>query len=264
MTSCNEMIVEPDFLDHWKTRLLVKLTGDEAAPLMLLRLWGHCQYRKDWRFTGMNGETLSAICRSKIDGTQLLNVLNQSGFIEINGKVTVVHDWDVSNRTLVSAWRNGRFGGRPKKTQRKPDGNRPVTGREPDDHSINHSLSVLKEGVRGRFQQWVQIRKAMGKKPKDWSSMFLEQAEWLSKFSEADQIEILSASIRNNWQGLRAPARSGNNHRSMSAFEIEKRKGAIGEEITKIFKRNGSKRVPGDGIDELKRRRDELQQELVK
>jgi len=78
-----------------------------------------------------------------------------------------------------------------------------VTG--DDSPSASAYISVLKEGVRGRFEQWVKVRKAMGKKPKDWDSMFYEQAEWLSQFSEADQIEVLSASIRNNWQGLHPP-----------------------------------------------------------
>ena len=52
--------------------------------------------------------------------------------------------------------------------------------------------------------------------------------------------------------------------RQMSAFEIEKRCGAIGEEINKIFRQNGNKRVEGDGIDELKNRRDELKRMLTK
>src|SRR4029077_1663246 len=51
--------------------------------------------------------------------------------------------------------------------------------------------------------------------------------------------------------------------RSMSAFEIEKRKAAISEEINKIFKSNGSKRVEGDGIDALKKLRDTLQRRLT-
>jgi len=56
---------------------------------------------------------------------------------------------------------------------------------------------------------------------------------------------------------------SPNGQRQMSAFEIEKRITAINSEINTIFKRNG-KRMEGDGIDALKKRRDELQKELVK
>ena len=70
--------------------------------------------------------------------------------------------------------------------------------------------AFLKEGVRGRFSEWVQVRMAMGKKPKDWDKMFSEQAKWLTQFSESDQLEILSASIRNNWQGLFPPKNQKN------------------------------------------------------
>ncbi len=41
------MIIDPDFPDHWKTRMLVgALNNDETAPVYLLRLWGHCQNRR--------------------------------------------------------------------------------------------------------------------------------------------------------------------------------------------------------------------------
>lgn len=203
------VIVEPDFLDHWKTRMLVELTKDEAAPLMLLRLWGLCQSRKDWRFRDLNGQTLAAICRSKLDGNLLLNVLRECGFIETNGQVTVVHDWDVSNARLVSAWKNGLKGGRPRKPMgslgfkhRKPKTN----PSEPIHLSSLSYLSVLStERVRERFKEWIPFRQAQGKAPKNWDAMFTEQCKWLRQFSEADQLEILSASIRNNWQGLFEP-----------------------------------------------------------
>ncbi len=76
--------------------------------------------------------------------------------------------------------------------------------------SISAYLSVLKsERVRERFKEWIPIRKAMGKKPKDWDKMFSEQCKFLSQFTEADQIESISASIRNNWQGLFPPNKNG-------------------------------------------------------
>lgn len=77
-----------------------------------------------------------------------------------------------------------------------------------------------------------------------------------------------------DWQAtVRAWKRSGGifpsqktvqkNSRQMSAFEIQTRIGKITEEINAKFKANGSKRVEGDGIDELKRRRNELQKSLL-
>lgn len=40
------------------------------------------------------------------------------------------------------------------------------------------------------------------KKPNNWAVLFNEQIEWLSQFSEQKVFDILSASIRNGWQGL--------------------------------------------------------------
>jgi len=127
-----------------------------------------------------------------------------------------------------------------------------------------NAVKQLSKTTYDKFKEWQEVRRAMGRKPKDWNAMFAEQVKWLKQFSEVEQIEILSASIRNNWQGLFAPKTGGNGSRSMSAFEVEKRKTAISDEINRIFKRNGSKRVEGDGIDELKKRRDELQRSLTK
>jgi len=136
--------------------------------------------------------------------------------------------------------------------------------REDSCSTLLNAVKVLSKTSYAKFKEWQEVRRAMGRKPKDWNAMFAEQVKWLCQFSEAEQIEILSASIRNNWQGLFAPKTGGNGSRSMSAFEVEKRKTAISDEINRIFKRNGSKRVEGDGIDELKKRRDELQRSLTK
>ena len=278
------MIVEPDFLTHWKTRELVRITEDPAAPLILIRLWAHCHYRKTSRFLNLPDVALAGICGWQKNPPELRAILLELGLIEQKGDYLIVHDWAETNRMLVSAWINGAKGGRPrlsKSPMRKPTGKptgkpNPESGEpvgKPDRRSgepvgepvlSNLSyLSVLVEGVRGRFQEWVKVRKVMGKKPKDWEAMFSEQAEWLSGFSESDQIEILSASIRNNWQGLFPPKQQANHKRTMSAFEIEKRMAAINDEINKIWKRNGGKRVPDDGIDELKKRRLELHHQLV-
>ncbi len=92
--------------------------------------------------------------------------------------------------------------------------------------SVYDYLSVLKsERVRERFKEWIPIRKAMGRKPKDWDAMFSEQCRWLSQFNEADQIESISASIRNNWQGLQPPKeRRGNGARPDAPKLIDKSK----------------------------------------
>lgn len=65
----------------------------------------------------------------------------------------------------------------------------------------------------------------MGKKPKNWDKMFDKQCQWLTQFNEADQIEIIDQSIRNNWQGLFEPKRdkSDKNKRPTAMSELDKR-----------------------------------------
>lgn len=118
------MIVEPDFPDHWKTQLLIQLTGSPAAPLMVIRLWAHCQQRKAWEFQDMSDAALAAVCRWQGEPALARKHLTDAGFIDRASEpgVVIVHQWDEVNATLVRNWINGPKGGRPK-TQREPSEN---------------------------------------------------------------------------------------------------------------------------------------------
>lgn len=135
------MIVHPDFLDHWKTKKLIELTNnDPSAPLLMLRLWGYCQVQKQSEFD--KTPNLSAICRSQLSTSRLLDMMLECHFVRTDGDRFIVHDWERCNRMLRSAWDNGKRGGHHKK--REPTGSystdkirkdkvgyRPVTGRMP-------------------------------------------------------------------------------------------------------------------------------------
>jgi hypothetical protein len=60
-----------------------------------------------------------------------------------------------------------------------------------------------------QWQIWMNARRAH-KKPKNWAVMFNEQIDWLTQFQEPAAFEVLSASIRNGWQGLFEPKNYGN------------------------------------------------------
>lgn len=155
------MIVEPDFLNHWKTRTFVaavmgycktqwkptenpNVTQWETQPFptdgpvgILLRLWAHCQQRKASRFDKMTPLTLAAICEWQGDPEWLMETLEEVGFVDREGSQVVAHDWDEANAKLVRNWRNGMKGGRPKnepknpkETQAKPKRNREEKRRE--------------------------------------------------------------------------------------------------------------------------------------
>lgn len=110
------MIVDTDFPDHWKTRLLVDLLGgDEAAPVYVLRLWAHCQTRRKWVFSELSPASIKTICRYPGPAEKLLAGLIDSKFLRRDHQNTLhVHEWDHYNAQIISKWDNGSKGGRPK------------------------------------------------------------------------------------------------------------------------------------------------------
>lgn len=65
---------------------------------------------------------------------------------------------------------------------------------------------------RSLFADWMECRKSQGKKPKNWNLMFQKQLDWLADFGEKVAAEVVSKSIRNNYQGLCEPdGRGGKN-----------------------------------------------------
>ena len=141
------MIVHPDFLDHWKTQLLFQLTGDKASPLLVLRLWAHCQQRRQDVFHNMTPQVLKAVCRWEGDPAQLQKALADSGFIEINGPIVTVHQWAQVNAALVVSWENGKKGGRPPKTRHKPSGNPSQTDKRGEEHRQEYESLSHEEGI---------------------------------------------------------------------------------------------------------------------
>lgn len=115
------MIVDPDFPDHWKTRMLVDLLGgDEAAPVYLIRLWAHCQNRRIATFENLPHAALKALCRYPGHSNKLESALATSGFVRREGAFLHVLAWEEYNASLIANWSNGKKGGRPKKPPAQP------------------------------------------------------------------------------------------------------------------------------------------------
>ena len=101
------MIVETDFLNHWKTRALVNAVG-ESAYRCLLALWAHCQTRKAWEFQ-VNPLMLSGICAFEGDAEKLWDAMLKLEWIvpESDPGWYQVHDWGEINSALVGRWCGG-------------------------------------------------------------------------------------------------------------------------------------------------------------
>ncbi len=141
-----------------------------------------------------------------------------------------------------------------------------VSGRKPAQSlSLSDSLSACKRRPKD-LSEAVQYARSKGISAEDAEAFFdsMEAGGWTRNGNALKDWKAHLRSYKSN--GYLASQKNGSSvgtSRKMSAFEVEKRKTAISEEINKIFRRNESKRVAGDGIDELKKRRDELQRSLT-
>lgn len=134
------MNVQPALLDHPKFTAFKRELGAPEAVEYLLRLWGHCQIeQRGGNWGKVDAEYIEAICRWTGEAGKLFLALSRQyfrrpGWITMagNGAVTVV-GWDEENHGLISCWKNGGKGGRPRG---KPNANRTetdrLTGRKPD------------------------------------------------------------------------------------------------------------------------------------
>lgn len=112
------MIVETDFLDHWKTQTLIRVLNDPLAPCYLLRLWAHCQQRKEYRFDSakLSPMILRGITRAQPGEQALWTAFVEAGFLDLHEDGTIeVHGFHDANSQLCANWENGKKGGRPGK-----------------------------------------------------------------------------------------------------------------------------------------------------
>lgn len=233
-----KVIVEPDFLTHWKTRTLVRLLDNEAAPLCVIALWAHCQLRKTDRLRKVDSFQLASICGYPFaDADKFIEAMTTCGFIEIEDGEIVAHDFAQTNAKLFSNWENGRLGGRPSKTHSEPNDNpkkpnlglekpiqsnlsNPSTSNQIKSSSFGKSENLLLERVRGLFNKrastpldaaekkaWKSAEESVqATSEKDWQLL-----EWLYAQRNGDAAKYrhqCMATLLNNWNGQIEKARA--------------------------------------------------------
>lgn len=172
------MIVDPDFLDHWRTGMVADALADPMAPLYILRLWSHCQERKSDSFV-MPPRGLKAQCKYAGDADAFEAALVEAGFIERQGDSIHVCGWAEKNASLLAAWENGSKGGRPPKkpkanpaeTHGLPRGNPAETQTEPSANQTETQTKPIREEKR-REEESPSLRSGDGARatrlPADW------------------------------------------------------------------------------------------------
>ena len=192
------MIIEPDFLDHWKTRLLMRLLDTDAAPNYVIRLWSHCQTRKTNIFPEWSPVILSSVCRWPGDADVFWSAMLQT-FCRVEDGYLIAHQWDEVNASLIAAWSNGGKGGRPK----KPTGNPRVN---PEPNQVNPQLT---HGVTDREDREEKTEKTLAPK-----------SPWEVKFGlilpEKLQTDECLAAVE-TWLAYKAERKSGYKRLGLSA-----------------------------------------------
>lgn len=102
------MIVDRGYLDHWKTHSLRQLTGLANASELPLRLWEHCEARRDDFIEDTTGYIIAGICRAQIEPKVLVKALLECRFLDKAPKGYVVHGWAERN----SSWLRKVVGGK--------------------------------------------------------------------------------------------------------------------------------------------------------
>lgn len=215
------MIVQPDFLDHWKTGLLIELLDDQCAPMYVLRLWAHCQNRKTHGFPRVNPAITKAICKAPHSAEFFENCMVEAGFIEIIDNEIVAHDWADVNASLITSWENGKKGGRPKKkpkenprvTRAKPAGNPNETDKRREEKiredkktpkaliAYAQDLVFDDEERKALINDWLQYRIELKKPMKTERGLKAMVTEW-SKYTNEQIKEIMDFSISKEYQGM--------------------------------------------------------------
>lgn len=198
------------FFTNRKTVRLFQALGKDAYWIPP-RLWAYAaQNQPDGDFSDYSPDELKMLLGFDGDATSMLEALKHAGFLDD----MKIHGWDEHNgyHSIFSDRAKKAAAARWKGKDKKGNDRK---GKE--QASDKHATSILAfpktldtDAFKTRFADWQKTRRGMGKKPVDWNVMFQEQLGWLDGFGEKSAIEILSASIRNNWQGL-FPPKNGSN-----------------------------------------------------
>lgn len=189
------MIVDPDFFDHWRTRMVADMLQDQLAPVYIMRLWAHCQNRKGDVFD-IPAAGIKALCQFPGSAQDLEDALIAAEYIERNGLTVTVTGWAEKNASLIAAWENGNKGGRPKKNQKQTDGqpteNPSETHGLPMDNPSLTQTKPIREDKR-REEETPHIPPAGGRR---------------SRAVEVPKPEDVSEQVWSDWLALRKSKRA--------------------------------------------------------
>ena len=159
------MIIQPDFLTHWKVQALSGILGRAEALTALLSLWGHCQNSKTYVFE-FTRPMLAGICQYQGNAATLHEAMLECRLLDPlgDGKYEV-HGWAEKNATLLTSWDNGGKGGRPAKNpwvNPDPQSGNPRVNPDPQSGNPRATHGVTDREIERKRERLEKKREGMG------------------------------------------------------------------------------------------------------
>ena len=117
------MKLDPGFPWHWKTERLIDELGAEGV-VALLRLWGQCQIKREWKGLKMTPKRLAMETKWKGDENHLFRVFTDvdAAWLDLDEDGTFsLHGFEEHQKQVIHLWSAGTKGGRPKKSAAKEE-----------------------------------------------------------------------------------------------------------------------------------------------
>jgi len=111
------MKIDPGFVSHWKTQMLVARCGAEAA-LGLLRLWGNAQISREWSGLRLSPRKLASMMGYNGDADELWRAMTDKDAAWLDEQEDgswELHGFVEHQKQVIKLWANGKKGGRPPK-----------------------------------------------------------------------------------------------------------------------------------------------------
>lgn len=129
----DDMIIEGDFLRHWKTRYFQALLGGDAqAPVYLLAIWLHLY---DRRTDALRARPDVVATVAGYQGNQtpeaFVEALLEAELFTRDGDTIIAHGFKERHARSFANWENGSLGGRPRALRPRPEPE-PEPGPGPD------------------------------------------------------------------------------------------------------------------------------------
>jgi len=169
------VIVQPDFLDHWKTLKLTSVLSDPLAPIYILRLWSYVQTsRRD--IIPDDAEMIKAVCRWGGPAPVIRSALMSCGWVDAVEGGLLIHGWSELNARLIHNWTVGKTGGRPRVTTENPRDTPRVSQTKPIRVDKIRGEENIREGIPS-LALTGEPNTVSPSKPK--KEKFIEQLRWV-------------------------------------------------------------------------------------